>query len=137
MRHIYIRLGVYDVSVIVIVTLGVLLGTVAAATYMWATKTVNVSVEEPLTITNFPSTIHTHPGQNQTLGITIENAASISYTVTLIFTLNDTAYQTQYVTFSSNAYAINQGTNQITAWMATDKQASPANLQLTTQFYRE
>jgi len=137
MRHIYIRLGIYDLSVIVIVTLGVLLGTVAAATYMWATKTVNVSVEEPLTITNFPSTIHTHPGQNQTLDITIENVESISYTVTLIFTLNDTAYQTQYVTFSSNTYAINPGTNQITAWMVMDKQASPANLQLTTQFYRE
>jgi hypothetical protein len=137
MRHFYIRLGAYDISVIVIITLGVLLGTVAAATYMWATKTVDVSVEEPLNITNFPSAIRTHPGQNQTLDITIENVASVSYTVTLIFTLNDTAYQTQYVTFSNNVYAISPGTNQIIAWMATDKQGSPTNLQLTIQFYRE
>jgi len=137
MRNIYIRIGAYDVSAIVIVTLGILLGTVAAATYMWATKTVNVSVEEPLTITSFPSAIRTHPGQNQTLDITIENVASVSYTVTLIFTLNDTSYQTQYVTFSNNAYAIAPGTNQITVWMIASRQAQPANLQLTTQFYRE
>ena len=137
MRNIYIRIGAYDISVIVIVTLGILLGTVAAATYMWATKTVNVVVEEPLIITSFPSAIHTHPGQNQTLDITIENKASVSYMVILILTLNDTSYQTQYVIFSDNAYAINPGTNQVTAWMATSRQAQPANLQLTTQFWRE
>jgi hypothetical protein len=137
MRNIYIRIGAYDVSVIVIVTLSILISSVAAAAYMWTAETVTVSVEEPLTITGFPSTIHTHPGQNQTLDITIENVASVNYTVTLTFTLNDTAYQTQYVKFSNNAYAISPGINQITAWMSTSKQAQPTNLQLTIQFYRE
>jgi len=137
MRNISIRMGGYDVSIILIVALGTLLGTVAAATYMWTTKTINITIEEPLTITNFPTAIQTRPGQNQTLDITIENTATVSYTVTLTFTLNDTAYQTQYVTFSNNPYTINPGTNQITAWMTTAKKAPPANLQLTTQFYRE
>lgn len=137
MRNIYFRLGAYDISVMVFITLGILFGTVGAATYMWATKTTNVSVEEPLAITNFPNSIRTRPGQNQTLDITIQNSASISYTVTLIFTLNNTAYQIQYVTFSNNTYQINPGTNQITAWMNASKQAQPASLQLTTQFYRE
>jgi hypothetical protein len=132
-----IRIGSYDVSIIVFVVLGVLLGTAVGATYMWATRTVNVSVEESLTVTNFPSTFHTHPGQNQTLDITIENIASVTYTVTLAFTLNDTTYQTQYVTCSSNTYTIGPGTNQITAWMIIDQQAPPANVQLTVQFHRE
>ena len=132
-----IRIGNYDVSIILFVVLGVLLGTAVGATYMWATRTVNVSVEEPLTVTSFPSTIHTHPGQNQTLDLTIENMASVTYTVTLAFTLNDTTYQTQYVTYSNNTYTISQGTNQVTAWMITSQQAPPANVQLTVQFHRE
>lgn len=140
MRHVSIRIAAYDVSIILIVAIGVMLGSVIAATYMWATKTVTVSVEEPLTITGYPSTIHTHPGQNETLDIVVENAASVTYTVTLIFALNDTAYQTQYVGFSNfnnNTYTINPGTNQVTAWMVTSKEAQPVNLQLTIQFIRK
>jgi hypothetical protein len=132
-----IRFRGYDVPMILIVVLGGVFGTAVWASYMWGTRTVNVSVEEPLTVTNFPATIHTHPGQNQTLDITIENIASVTYTVTLTFTLENATYQAQYVTYSNYAYTINPGTNQITAWMITDTSASPANLQLTVQFHRE
>jgi len=104
---------------------------------MWATRTTNITIEEPLTITNYPTTVQTHPGENQTIDITIENTGTVTYTVTLTFTLNDATYQTNYVTFSNNTYTINPGTNQITAWMQTQKKAPPANLQLTTQFYRQ
>jgi len=137
MRNISIRIAGYDVSLILIIMLGTLLGTVVAATYMWATKTTTIIIEEPLTITNYPTTLRTRPGENLTLDITIENTATITYTVTLTFTLNDTAYQTNYVTFSNNTYTVNPGTNQLTAWMLTVKKAPPATIQLATQFYRE
>ena len=130
------RIGNYDVSVLVFVILGVLLGTAIATTYMWTTKTIDVQIEEPLTVTSFPATVHTHPGQNQTLDITIENIASVTYTVTLTFTLENATYQTQYATFSNNTYTIIPGTNPITAWMITDTAAPNVNLQLSIQFYR-
>jgi hypothetical protein len=137
MRNITVRIGGYDVSIILFLIIGVLLGTVAAATYMWSTQTVNIQVEESLTVTSFPTASRTHPGENLTLDITIENTASVTYTVTLTFTLNDTAYQTNYVTFSNHTYTVNPGTNNLTAWMLSDKKAPPTNIQITTQFYRE
>lgn len=120
-----------------IIIIGVLLSVAAAGPYMWSTRTIDVAVEEPLTITNFPAAIRTHPGRNDTLTITIENVASVNYAVTLTFTLEDAAYQTQYVTFSNYTYAIVPGTNQIGAWMITQALAPGANLQLSVQFYRE
>jgi hypothetical protein len=127
----------YDISLMLIIGLGIILGSVIGATYIWTTRTTNLQIQEPLTVTTFPTSIHTHPGQNETLDITIVNAATVTYQVTLTFTLNDTAYQTSYVTFSNQTYTVNPGTNYLTAWMATDKNASPADLQITTQFYRE
>jgi hypothetical protein len=137
MRNISIRIGGYDVSIILFILIGALLGTIAAATYMWSTQTVNVRVEEPLTVTTFPTALQTHPGENLTLDITIENTATVTYTVTLTFTLNDTTYQTNYVTFSNNTYTVNPGTNNLTAWMKTEKKAPPTDIQVATQFYRE
>lgn len=137
MRNISIRIAGYDVSIIVFILTGTLLGTAAAAAYMWTTKSTIITVEEPLTITDYPTTIQTHPGQDITLNITITNTATISYTVTLTFTLNDTNYQTQYVTFSNTTYTVTPGTNQLTALMSIAKHAPPTTLQLTTQFNRE
>ena len=137
MRNISIRLAGYDISIILFILIGTLLGTAAAATYIWTTKTIDIQIEEPLTITSFPTSIRTHPGQNQTLDITIENTATVTYTVTLTFTLENATYQTQYVTFSNNTYTINPGTNQITAWMTTNPAAPNINLQLTIQFHRQ
>jgi len=135
MRNFSIRIGGYDVSVLFIIALGTLFGT-AVGTYCWTT-TSTITIEEPLTITNYPTSVHTHPGENQTLDITVENVATASYTVTLTFTLNDTTYQTSYVTFSNYTYTISPGINQITGWMATQKNAPPTTIQLTTNFYRE
>ena len=132
-----IRIRDYNLHVILIVISIVLFATIVRGAYMWAARTVDVSVEEPLTITSFPTTVRTHPGQNQTLDITIENNASVTYRVALTFTLGNITYQTQYVTFSNYTYMISPATNQITAWMITDPAAPNMNLQLTVQFYRE
>ena len=137
MRNITTRIHGYDVSIILFILIGALLGTVAAATYMWTTKTIDIQIEEPLTVTSFQTALRTRPGENLTLDITIENTATVTYTVTLTFTLNDTAYQTAYVTFSNQTYTITPGTNNITAWMLTDKSAPRAEIQIAIQFSRE
>ena len=137
MRNITTRIHGYDVSIILFILIGALLGTVAAATYMWTTKTIDIQIEEPLTVTSFQTALRTRPGENLTLDITIENTATVTYTVTLTFTLNDTAYQTAYVTFSNQTYTITPGTNNITAWMLTDRSAPRAEIQIAIQFSRE
>jgi hypothetical protein len=108
-----------------------------ATYYLWTTRKVNISVDEPLTITHYPTSFHVHPGENVTLNTEIENSAPVNYSVTLIFTLNDTTYQALHVTFSNTTNLITQGTNLIEAWMTIDQSAHPAVLELTIDFYRE
>ncbi len=128
----------YQVSVALLVaTMLIVSIAIGGAAYFWTSKTVPLSVEEPLVLTNFPSMISTHPGQNQTIDVTITNSANINYTVTLYFTLNDTAYAQSYAEFSNNTYTISAGLNQIQGWLSVDRKAPPANLALTIEFYRE
>jgi hypothetical protein len=135
MRNISIRIAGYDVSIVLFILMGSILG--AAATYMWANRSTTIMFAEPLALTYYPTTVQTHPGENQTLNITIENTTAVDYTVTLAFTLTDTTYQTDYVTFSNATYTVNPGTNQLIAWIYLAKKAQPTILQLTTQFFRE
>jgi len=123
---------------LILILVTCVLGTIVVAlTYMWATRVATYVVEEPLSITSFPSMISTHPGENETLNIAIENSANIGYSVMLIFTLNDTEYQQTYMSFSNTTYTINPGSNNITAWCMTAKKAPPVELSLTIEFYRE
>lgn len=132
----WILIGPYQVSVALIALLGVAL-VAAALTYMWATKTIPVSVEEPLSITDSPGSIRVHPGENVTIPITIVNAAYVNYSVFLTFTLNDTTFEQQYVIFSNLTYNIVPNTNQIEAWMTVGKGAPPSWVDLVIAFYRE
>lgn len=109
----------------------------AATYYLWTTRTMFISVDEPLSITDHPASFHVHPGQNKTLDITVMNSANINYSVTLTFALNDTAFQESYVTFSDRTYNVVHDVNQITAWLFVDKGAPPASIELTVNFYRE
>jgi hypothetical protein len=129
----------YQVSLTLLLLLAavILLPITVALTYMWATHTMTFVVEEPLSITSFPSALNTHPGENKTLDITIENTANINYSVILNFILNDTAYQQTYVNFSDTTYTVSPGLNNITAWCETAKKAPPAQLSLTIEFHRE
>jgi hypothetical protein len=132
------NIGRYQVSIILIVLVLVVSPIVIAASYyVWTSRTIPFSVDEPLSITDYPASIHFHPGENKTLDITIVNIATINYSVSLTFTLNDTAYQESYVTFSNSTYNISPGTNQIMAWIAVDKNAHPIFLELIVDFYRE
>lgn len=106
------------------------------AYYLWASRTMTVSIEEPLSIMDFPNSLDVHPGENQTIDIAIMNYATANYSVTLIFTLNDTLFQESFVTFSNYTYNITPSTNQVKAWIAVDKKAHAATLSLTVNFFR-
>lgn len=136
----YVKIGSYQISIIfLVITLvaGILGSFAVALTYWWATRTIPYVVAEPLSITSFPSSLSTHPGENQTLDITIQNTANINYSVILNFILNDTQYQQTYISFSNATYIINPGSNSVTAWCATAKKAPPVQLSLTIEFHRE
>ena len=134
----YVMIRGYQVSATMLIA-AILLVSVAigAGAYLWATRTIPVSVEEPLAVTNYPVTISTHPGENMTLNITITNSASVDYAVTLRFALNDTTYQQTYVQFSNYTYTIVPGSNQIQGWLKVAGNAPPADLELSVQFQRE
>lgn len=110
---------------------------VTVAWYLFAIESTTLIVEEPLSITEYPSTIHTHPGENKTLDITIMNSANTNYVVTLFFTLNESAYQGSYITFSNLTYNIIPGSNNIAAWLFVRSGAPPTFLELTVDFYRQ
>jgi hypothetical protein len=132
-----ITIGRYQVSLLFLLILAAACPIVLAATYLWTVRTIPFSVEEPLSITDCPTTFHVHPGENKTLDVTISNSATVNYSVTLIFTLNDTAYQQSYVTTSNYTYTVTPSTNHIRAWILVDKKAPPAWLELQISFYRE
>lgn len=133
----YVTIGAYQVSLLLLLVVCIACPIVLSAMYhLWETKIIPLSVEEPLSIVDFPSSLHTHPGENQTLDVTIVNVATVSYSVTLEFLLNNTAYQNSFVTFSNYTYIITPNTNQILAWMFIDQMANSVFLELTVKFHR-
>lgn len=129
----------YQISLMLVLLLaaGIFVPIAIALTYMWATRTTTFVVDEPLSITSFPSVLSTHPGENMTIDITIENIANINYSVWLNFGLNDTEYQQTYATFSNLTYTVSPGSNILTAWCEIAKKAPPTQLSLSVEFYRE
>ena len=90
-----------------------------------------VKVEDPIEFLNFSSGLTLFPGENREFAITLQNLASINYTFTLDFKLNDSLYQTNYVTFSNTVYTIVPGEQTLTARLAVAGNAPPADLLLT------
>lgn len=133
----YVTIGRYQFSVILLLIAVVASPLAFAATYyIWNSKTVPFTVDEPLSVLDFPASIHFHPGQNATLDITIANSADINYAVKLIITLSDTNYQQSYVQVSNDTYTIASGNNSISAWIAISNDAPQSQQQLTVDFLR-
>ena len=130
-------MGPYQISAVVLLILLATPFTLGATYYLWSSNTVSFSVDEPLTVSEFPSAFQVHPGENKTLDVTIINSATVNYSVVLMFSLNDTTYQQLYVTFSNYTYTVTSNTNYVQAWMAIDQKAHAARLDLTVNFYRE
>jgi len=134
----YVTVGNYQISALLLLMIVLISPIAFAATYyLWTTRTIPLSIDEPLSITDYPDSIHVRPGENKTLDISILNSASVNYSVTLVFTLNNTEYQESYVEFSNHTYSITPSVNHIRAWINVDKKAPPVWLSLTTDFYRE
>lgn len=133
----YITIGRYQFSVVLLLIAAVASPLVFAATYyIWSTKTIPFSVEEPLSVVDFPSSVHFHPGENATIDITIANSATTNYAVILVITLSDADYQQSYVQASNYTYTIIPGNNTISAWIAVSKGAPQSQQQLTIDFLR-
>jgi hypothetical protein len=133
----YVTIGRYQFSVVLLLIAAVASPIAFAASYfVWSTKTVPFTVDEPLSVTAFPTEIHFHPGQNATLDITISNSADINYIVRLDITLSDTSYQQAYVQVSNQTYTIVPGDNTISTWIAVSQDAPNSQQQLTVDFLR-
>jgi hypothetical protein len=132
-----VTIGRYQISIILLLIVAIATPlTFAASYYIWNSKTVPFTVDEPLSVTEFPSSIHFHPGQNATLDITISNSANINYFVQLVIALSDTSYQQSYVQVSNQTYTIAPGDNAISAWIAVSQDAPNSQQQLTVDFLR-
>jgi hypothetical protein len=97
----------------------------------------SVEVKEPLEVTAFDSNLSLYPGETLQFNVTVENYASVNYNAALIFSLNDSAYQQYFVTFSSKIYEVQPGTNTLDAWLSVANTAPAAQLMLTVNVTRE
>jgi hypothetical protein len=104
--------------------------------YVWKTLNLPLEVKEPIDILNYPSQLSLYPGETLDFDITVENHASINYSVALDFQLSNATYQTSYVTFSNDIYAVVQGQQNLTAWLNVESDAPPVNASLTIDFKR-
>jgi hypothetical protein len=96
--------------------------------YALQSVSVPLEVKEPIEILDYPSGLSLFPGETVEFNITVQNIAPITYSRFLKFSLNDTDYQTKYVTFSHENYTIVPGTQTLSAWIKVSPDAPPTNL---------
>lgn len=122
------------VWLVVVILVAVALGVVAA--YILASINISVKVEEPLSVVWHPESLSLYPNMTEPFNITVNNSAPVNYLVSLTLSLNDTAYQQAYVTFSNTTYGVIPGLNNLTAWISVAADAPPASLALTVELSR-
>lgn len=93
-------------------------------------------MKEPIEILYYPSDLSLYSGETKIFNVTVENRASLNYSVLLDFTLSNATYQTSYVTFSNTIYTVVSGTQNLTAWMTITPDAPPINTTLSIDFHR-
>jgi len=130
-----IRIGKYAVPLWLIVVL-LVSGIGASAYYTWQTLTIQLEVKEPLEILSYPSELSLYPGETKEFNVTIENRASVNYSVVLDFSLDNITYQDNYITFSNEIYTVIPGQQNLTAWLKVESHAPPLNASLTIDFMR-
>jgi len=108
----------------------------ASAYYAWQTLTLQLEVKEPLEIISYPLELSLYPGEKIDFNVTVRNRASVNYSVVLYFSLDNTTYQDNYVTFSDEIYTVIPGQQNLTAWLTVEAYAQPVNASLTIDFKR-
>jgi len=112
------------------------IGTGALGYYVWKTLIIPIEVKEPIEILYYPTQLSLYPSETLEFNITVQNHASLNYSVYLDFRLANTTYQTQYVTFSNEIYTIFSGQQNITAQLNVKATAPTTNTSLTVDFRR-
>jgi len=106
------------------------------AYYVWPRVTIPFEVNEPIEILSYPSQLSLFPGEKKEFNVTIQNHASLNYSVTLDFHLSNATYQTKYVTFSNENYTVNPGKQNLTAWVEVKPDATQIDTLLAIDFER-
>lgn len=123
------KIGKYVVPLWIVAVL-LISGVGASAYYVWQTLTVQLEVKEPLEILSYPSQLSLYPGEIREFNVTIRNHASVNYSVLLDFSLDNTTYQSSYVTFSNEIYTVIPGQQNLTSWLTVGLDAPSASLTL-------
>ena len=105
--------------------------------YALQSASIPLEVKEPIEILECPSELRLFPGETKEFNIIIQNLAYVNYSLSLDFTLNNTEYQSEYVSFSNETYTINFGTQILTAWLAVSTDAPPGIFLLEVTITRE
>jgi len=122
------------VWVIAALLICLVLGSVVA--YFFATVQFSVNVAEPLSVAASPNFLELYPNMTEGFNVTVSNSATVNYLVSIAFSLNDTAYQQSYVTFSNETYTVLPGLNNLTAYITVASDAPPAQLEVTATLSR-
>ncbi|MCW4046765.1 MAG: hypothetical protein NWE99_04280 [Candidatus Bathyarchaeota archaeon] len=105
--------------------------------YSWQTTSIPLEVKEPIEILDYPPAVSLFPGENETLTVTVQNLASVNYSASLDFSLNDTTYQKAYVAFSNKKYTILPGKQTLDAWLTVAPEAPSGTFLITVSVIRE
>jgi DNA-binding transcriptional ArsR family regulator len=104
--------------------------------YLYSSFTVPTQIKEPIQIVNYPSQWGLYPGETLDFNVTINNHASMNYTVVLDFSSNDSAYQSQYLTFCDDNYTVVPGQQNLASWLNVSTDAPADNLAITVTVAR-
>ncbi len=104
--------------------------------YLWQSVTIPFEVREPLEIISYPSEFSLFPGETIEFDITLQNHASINYSVMFDYRLDDSYYQANYVRFSDEPYNVTPGLQTLAAWLFVEPNAPPTQASLTINFLR-
>lgn len=99
--------------------------------YMESTHIVPLQVNEPIEIVDHPSQFSLYSGETINFNVTVNNHASLNYSVILDFQLSNTTYQTSYVAFSDRNYAVVPGIQDLAAWLRVTTDAPATNATVT------
>ena len=99
--------------------------------YAMQSVSIPLEVKEPLEIIDYPTGFSLYAGETTNFEFTVENHASVTIFQEFDFTLNDTDYQSKYVTFSKHNYSILPGINKLQAWLTISPNAALASFIIT------
>jgi hypothetical protein len=131
-----IRIGRYAVPLWLIALIMVSLFGSVMGYIVWKTLTISVEVKEPIDILSYPTQVSLYPGETFLFNISVDNHASINYTVLIDFNLDNTTYQNSYATFSNQIYTVVPGQQNVPASINVASDAPAANFTLTINFSR-